>query len=481
MNKKLVFNLLGKILLLEAVMMLLPLVVALIYGGQGAMPFVFSILITGAASAILLLLIKSKDDNLRPREGFLTVALAWVALSLFGSLPFYLGGYIPSFVDCLFESVSGFSTTGASLLPNVEVLPNSIMFWRSLTQWIGGMGVLVLSLALLPKMGARSLNLLKAETTGPTPGKLVPRIANTARIMYWIYFGLTLAAAITYWLCGMNPFDALLHALSTAGTGGFSNYNASIGHFNSPALEWAVTVFMTLFGINFTMFFLLLHKNLRDVLKNQELQCYLGILVVASLAITFNLLPGSASFAEALRTGFFHVSAMLSTAGFVTGDFNLWPQFSRMLMVLLMFIGASAGSTSGGIKIVRIQMIFKAALRELRRLINPRNVQVIKIEGRAIEETVLVRVLLFFAMYITLIGLCSLLISVDGFDIQTNFTAALAATSNIGFGLGEVSPAGSFAGYSPFSKIILMFCMVAGRLELYPMLMLFSFSAWKKN
>lgn len=480
MNKSLVFSLLGRILLLEAAVMMIPLGVSLIYGGEDALPFVYSILLA-AGVGLLLWRVRPRDDNLRPREGYVTVALSWVALSVFGAMPFYFSGYIPSLVDCLFETASGFTTTGSTILTDVEALPRGILFWRSLTHWVGGMGVLVLGLAVLPKMGARSLNLLKAESPGPTPGKLVPRIAATARILYRLYLGLTLLQVVALLFCGMNLYDALIHTFGSAGTGGFSNYNLSVGHFDSAAIDAVIGVFMLLFSLNFTLYYLLLHRNFKLVVKNEELRNFLIIVAASVLIIALNILPRHKDFWQALRYSFFQVSSIISTSGFSTEDFNLWPELSRTLLVLLMLIGACAGSTGGGLKVIRIQILVKSAWREIKRVLNPRAVHVVKSEGRAMEEMIVSQVLMFAFVYMLLIAVATLLLSLDNYSTETNFTAVVSAISNIGPGLGMTGPMGSFAGFSIRSKLILTFCMLAGRLEIYPMLMLFTVGAWKKN
>ncbi len=480
MNKSLVFRLLGRILLVEAAAQLLPVLVALIYREGDWLPLLGSALIAAAVGG-LLQLIPNTGETLRAREGLATVALSWVAMSAFGALPFVLGGYVPSYTDAFFETASGFTTTGSSILRNLEALPKGILFWRSFTHWLGGMGVLVLSLAILPKMGARTLNLLKAESPGPTPSKLVPRIGNTARILYRIYLTMSVVMVMALLCCGLNLYDALIHTFGSAGTGGFSNYALSIGHFQSPAVELVIGTFTLLFGVNFSLYFFLIHKNGKWVLKNTELRAFIGIVVAAVLVIALNILPTHEDIWHALRAAYFQVSTIISTTGFCTEDFNLWPQLSRWVIVLLMFVGASAGSTGGGLKVVRLSMLGKSVWREVKRSINPRSVQTVKMDGRAVEEAVLAQVLVFAFAYVCLVLLGALLVSVDGFSLETNFTAALSAVSNIGPGLGDVGPLGGYAGFSVGSKWVLSFCMLAGRLEIYPMLMLFTLASWKRN
>lgn len=480
MNARLVFNLLGKVMLVEGAVMLLPLAVALIYGEGDVMCFVYSLLLVSAAGGALSL-VRTRNDNLRPREGFATVALCWLALSAFGALPFVFGGYIPSFVDAFFETVSGFTTTGSTILTDVEVLPRGILFWRSLTHWVGGMGVLVLSLALVPRMGARSLNLLRAESPGPSPGKLVPRIGNTARILYRIYMGISVLQVIALLLCGMDLFDALIHMFGSAGTGGFSNYNMSIGHYANPAIENVTAVFLLLFSLNFSLYYFLLHRNFSAIWKSEEFWTFLAVVAASVGLIALNIRPQYENYADAFRYSFFSVSSIISTTGYATADFNLWPQFSRTLLVLLMLIGACAGSTGGGLKVIRINLLFKCLWREMRRTGHPRSVLSVKSEGRAVDSHVLHQIMMFFFVYMLIICLSTLIISLDGFSLETNLTASISAIGNIGPGLDMVGPVGNFSAFSPLSKLVLSACMLLGRLEIYPILMLFSINNWKRN
>ncbi len=480
MNKRLVFGLLGKILLVEAALMALPLCVSLIYRGGDAMSFVWSILLC-LAVGFPLSLIKPRNEAVRSREGFVAVALCWVVLSAFGAMPFFLGGYVRSYVDCFFEMVSGFTTTGSTILADVEALPKGILFWRSFSHWIGGMGILVFSLAVLPKMGGRTLNLLKAESPGPTPGKIVPRIGNTAKILYLIYLAMTVAMVVVMLICGMDVFDALINTFGAAGTGGFSNYNASVGHFNSAAIDIWTGTFMMLFGVNFSLYFYVLQKNFKQVLKNEELRWFLSIVALSTVLIALNILPNHKNFWDAMRYSYFQVTTIISTTGYATENFNLWPQFSKTILILLMFVGACAGSTGGGLKVIRLTLLSKSGWREFLRTISPRGVQLVKLEGRAVEESVLGQVLVFAFLYLIIILFGTLLVSLDGHDFETTFTAVIAAVSNIGPGMSMVGPAGNFSFFSDFSKIVLSACMLLGRLEIYPMLMLFTASAWRKN
>ena len=481
MNVKLLLRILGAILLVEAAAILPALAIALGYGDGDAMAFVWTILLLAVIGAPLQLLIKAEQTNLRAREGFLVVSLAWILLSVFGALPFVLSGMIPNFVDALFEAVSGFTTTGATIMTQIDGQPHGVMFWRSFTHWIGGMGVLVLTLALLPQMSGRTSHLVRAESPGPTLSKIVPRMGDTAKILYLIYGALTVLDFVALLLCGMNAYDAAIHALGTAGTGGFSNYGASIGHFGSAWIEWTTTIFMLLFGVNFALYYKLITGDWKDALKSEELHWFLGIVGGATLLITLFILPEYGNFFTSLRYSAFQVASIVSTTGYATADFNLWPIAARMLLLAIMFTGSCAGSTAGGMKLCRVGMMCKQGLREVRRTIQPRKVQVVRFEGKAVEEDTLHQVAVFMFMYILLIVLGGTLLSLEGqFDVQTNFTAALTCVSNVGPGLGAVGPAGGFSGYGPFGKLLSSFLMLAGRLEIFPMLALFHPAMWRK-
>ncbi len=481
MNIRLVLNLLGKALAVAGALMLPSLLVSLYYDSGEWLALLLCALLVSAVGSALALLVKPRNDNLRAREGFAAVALIWVFMSLFGALPFYVHGSVPVYTDCFFETVSGFTTTGATILTDVEALPRGLLFWRSFTHWVGGMGVLVLSLALIPHMGTRALHLLKAESTGPAPGKLVPHIGKSSKILYELYLALSVVHFVALLLCGLDWYDSLIHMFGSAGTGGFSNYNASVGHFQSPAVDAVTATFMLLFGVNFSMYYLLINRQWRMVLKNEELRLYLGIVAGSVLLIAINILPGVGNWWEALRQSYFQVSSIITTTGYSTVNFDLWPQFSRTILVVLMLLGACAGSTGGGIKMVRLALLFKAMARQIKQAIRPRSVATIKMDGRPVEETTISRVLVFFFGYLLIILVASLAVSVDNFSLETNFTAVLSAISNIGPGLGAVGPMGNFAGFSILSKWVLSICMLVGRLEIYPILMLFAPSIWRKN
>lgn len=481
MNIRLVVNLLGKALAVEGALMLPSLLVSLYYDGGDWLALLLAAMLVSAVGGALAMLVRPHNDNLRAREGFAAVALIWVFMSMLGALPFYFHGSIPVYTDCFFETVSGFTTTGATILKDVEALPRGLLFWRSFTHWVGGMGVLVLSLALIPHMGARSQHLLKAESTGPAPGKLVPHIGKSSKILYELYLALSIIHFAALLLCGLDWYDSLIHMFGSAGTGGFSNYNASVGHFQSPAVDAVTATFMLLFGVNFTMYYLLLNKQWRMVLKNEELRLYLGIVAGSVVLIAINILPSVGNWWEALRQSYFQVSSIITTTGYSTANFDLWPQLSRTILVVLMLLGACAGSTGGGIKMVRLALLFKAMARQVKQAIRPRSVATIKMDGRPVDEVTISRVLVFFFGYLLIILVAMLIVSVDNFSFETNLTAVLSAVSNIGPGLGAVGPTGNFAGFSILSKWVLSICMLVGRLEIYPILMLFAPSIWRKN
>lgn len=481
MNIRLVVNLLGKALAVEGALMLPSLLVSLYYDGGDWLALLLAAMLVSAVGGALAMLVRPHNDNLRAREGFAAVALIWVFMSMLGALPFYFHGSIPVYTDCFFETVSGFTTTGATILKDVEALPRGLLFWRSFTHWVGGMGVLVLSLALIPHMGARSQHLLKAESTGPAPGKLVPHIGKSSKILYELYLALSIIHFAALLLCGLDWYDSLIHMFGSAGTGGFSNYNASVGHFQSPAVDAVTATFMLLFGVNFTMYYLLLNKQWRMVLKNEELRLYLGIVAGSVVLIAINILPSVGNWWEALRQSYFQVSSIITTTGYSTANFDLWPQLSRTILVVLMLLGACAGSTGGGIKMVRLALLFKAMARQVKQAIRPRSVATIKMDGRPVDEVTISRVLVFFFGYLLIILVAMLIVSVDNFSFETNLTAVLSAISNIGPGLGAVGPTGNFAGFSILSKWVLSICMLVGRLEIYPILMLFAPSIWRKN
>ena len=462
-------------------LLLRALAIAIGYGEGDAMAFVWTILLLNAVGAPMRLFVKAEQTNLRAREGFLAVSLSWVLLSVFGALPFVFSGVIPNFVDALFESVSGFTTTGATIMTQIEGQPHGVMFWRSFTHWIGGMGVLVLTLALLPQMSGRTSHLVRAESPGPTLSKIVPRMGDTAKILYLIYGVLTVIEFLLLMLAGMNAYDAAIHALGTAGTGGFSNYAASVGHFNSAWIDAIITLFMVLFGVNFVIYYKMLLRDWQDIRANEELRWFLSIFLGATAIITLTLLPEEGNLFTALRYSSFQVASIISTTGYATANYDLWPLTARMLILVLLFFGSCAGSTAGGMKICRIGMLSKQAVREVRHTIQPRKAMVVRFEGKAVDEGVLRQVATFACIYVALILLGGFLLSLENrYDMMTNFSAALTCVSNVGPGFGAVGPAGSFAGYGPFGKLLASFLMLAGRLEIFPMLALFHPAMWRK-
>lgn len=480
MNYRLALKVIGNVLKYETMLLFIPFMVA-VYYGEDVVPFLLTVLISGVL-AFFLTRIKSEKQQMYAKEGFITVGIVWIVISIIGALPFVIDGSIPSFIDAFFETVSGFTTTGATILTEIESLSKSILFWRSFTHWIGGMGVLIFMIALIPSLGSSTIHLLRAESPGPNPGKIVPKIKETAKILYIIYFVLTVVETIFLMMAGLSLYDAVIHALGTAGTGGFSNMNSSVAAFNSPAVEWIITIFMLIFGVNFALYYQLLKGNIKNALKNEELKYYVLIIVSAIVLITINILKiYGDNFGEAVRASSFQVASIVTSTGYATADFNLWPTVSKMLIVFLMLVGAMAGSTGGGIKTIRIVIIMKAIKREINKILHPKRIQSVKIDGKVVEEETISGVFLFIAAYAVIALIAMFIISFDGFDLITTTTSVITTLSNIGPGLELVGPTGNFSAFSDLSKTVLSFCMLAGRLEIYPMLILFSASVWKKT
>ncbi len=479
MNYLMVLKVLGNVIKYEALVMILPLIVSLYYGGGDANSFIVTIIIM-LVSGILMSLIKPKKKAFYAKDGFLAVAICWVAISIFGALPFYISGSIPSFVDCIFETVSGFTTTGATILQEVQSLPKGILFWRSFTHWIGGMGVLIFTLALMPSIGGNTIHLLRAESPGPAPGKVVPRIKQTAKIMYLIYFVMTIIQIILLLFAGLDFYDALVHAFGTAGTGGFSNMNSSVGAYNNVYVEVIITVFMLLFGVNFTVYFHIITGNIKQAFKNEEVKYYFLMVFVSMVIIAFNIkgLNGN-SLWESFRQSSFQVASIVTTTGYATANFDLWPTLSKSILALLMLTGCCAGSTGGGIKTVRIVLLFKAIKRDINKIIHPRMVNSVKLDGKVVDDKVISEVGLFIFAYMALIVIAVLVVSIDGMDFESTVTSVFATIGNIGPGFKVVGPIGNFSSFSPLSKIVFSFCMLAGRLEIYPMLIILRPSMWK--
>lgn len=480
MNRKIVFYMLGKILILEAALLCLPLICALIYGEKSVIAFIITIGIALALGLVLSLLNKPKDKTFFAKEGFVIVALSWIFLSLVGALPFYISGEIPSYINAFFETVSGFTTTGATILGTMESMPKGILFWRSFTHWIGGMGVLVLILAILPTDSGRSIHIIRAEMPGPIVGKLTPKLKSMTKILYLIYIGLTLLEVVLL-LCGKMPlFEALVHSFGTAGTGGFGIKGDSIGSY-SPYLQWVITIFMLVFGVNFNIYYLLLVGRIRSAFKSEELWCYLGIVFVSVGLVTANVSNMFDNFADALRHSAFQVSSIMTTTGYATQDFNLWPGLSKGILFILMFIGACAGSTAGGLKISRVMLLFKRVISNLKHMIHPRSTEGVRFEGKKIETETLNGVFVYFAIYFFCFTMIFFVLLFEPFDLETNITAVAACFNNVGPGLAKVGPMGNYDIYSPLSKLVLSAAMLLGRLEIYPLILLLSPRLWIKS
>ncbi|MDD6650446.1 MAG: TrkH family potassium uptake protein [Subdoligranulum variabile] len=481
MNYKMVAFVLGRIFCIEAVLMLFPMLCAACYGEWYLLPAFLLPAVLLAVLGLAASLRTPKNTTIFARDGLAIVALVWVLMSAFGALPFVISGEIPSFIDAFFETVSGFTTTGSTILTDVEALSHGTLFWRSFAHWVGGMGVLVLAMAVLPMTDGRAMHLMRAEVPGPTVGKISSKLSDSAKILYAIYFAMTLAEVILLCAGGMPLFDSLIHAFGTAGTGGFSNKGLSVGAYNNPYFEIVIGVFMLLFGINFNLYYFLLLRRFRDAFCSEEMLTYLGIVAFSTVTITLNILHLYDGVGTALRTAFFQVSSIITTTGYASADFNLWPTYARTIICILTFIGACAGSTAGGLKISRIIIFFKAAKQDLNKMLHTHAVTTVRFEGKPLDEKVLRGVHNYFNIYMLLLAVSILLISLDGFDLVTTFTSVLTCINNVGPGLEVVGPMGNFAGFSAPAKLLLSFDMLAGRLELYPMLALFSPRLWQKR
>lgn len=478
MNKKMVFRTIGRLLQITAVLLVVPMIVALIYG-EAKQVFAFGITALGSlvVGVVITLLTKTPNKVIYARDGFAITALAWIGMALVGAVPFVISGDIPSYVDAFFETVSGFTTTGASVVENVEALSYSALFWRSFTHWIGGMGVLVFIMAIIPNFTDRSIHIMRAEMPGPIVGKLVPRVKDTAKILYLIYIVLTVLEAIFLLCGGMSLFDSLVHTFGTAGTGGFGIKNDSIASY-SPYCQWIITIFMLIFGINFNLFYLILMKKFTTAIKSGELWTYIIIVVTSIGFITANTLSLATNLSDTIRDSAFQVSSFITTTGYTTTDFNAWPDFSKSILLILMFIGGCAGSTAGGIKVARVVMLFKNIRREIRKLIHKRSVNAVHFEGRSVDETTFNGVNTYLAIYFVCIFAVFVLVSFDSLGFEANFTATVSCVNNIGPIFGGMS---TFAAYSGFSKIIFSFAMLFGRLEIFPMIIMLSPRTWVKK
>ena len=479
MNYGMIRYIVGKMLLIEGFLLLFPAFVSFLYGEMEGISFLLT--------AMLLLLVsflgsrKPENTAIYAKEGFLIVALAWVLWSVFGALPFLLSGCIPRFEDAFFEVVSGFTTTGSTILRDIEGLPKCMNFWRCLTHWGGGMGVLVFVMAVLPLSNKNSMFLMRAEIPGPTCDKLVPKARTTARILYTMYLGLSVAEVIFLLAGDMNLYQAVIHTFSTAGTGGFSDRNASVAAFNSAYIDGVITVFMLLFGINFNLYFLLLMKNVKGFFKNEELRNYLGIVAAAIALITINIMNLYGGVLHAFRYAAFQVVSVITTTGFVTANFDLWPEFSKTILLMLMVVGACAGSTGGGMKVSRIMILGRTITKEMRQILHPKSVNVVKLDGKRLTDEETHGVYVYTICYFVILSVSVLLISVDNFDFITNFTAVLTTLNNVGPGLAKVGPVENFSAFSCFSKIILSLDMLIGRLEILPIMMLLAPVTWRKK
>ncbi len=478
MNFRIVTYVLGWALNIEAVSMLLPFLCALIYDEPKKWVFLLCALLC-AVIGTPLVLAGPKNKAMYAKEGFASVALSWIVISLFGAIPFVISGAIPSFIDALFETASGFSTTGASILTDVEALPKSMLFWRSFTHWIGGMGVIVFLVAILPVAGGNNLHLLKAESPGHSVGKLVPRVRTTAKILYLIYIALTVLEITLLLIGGLNFFEATTLSFGTAGTGGFGIRNSGLADY-TPFVQNTITVFMIIFGIDFAFYYLILMRKIKTAFKLEEVLSYLTIVAVSITLISLNINHLYGSVWETLRHSAFQVGSIITTTGYATCDFNMWPQFSKAILMLLMFCGACTGSTGGGIKVSRITLLVKSIIKEVKVLTHPKSMVKVKYNGKVLEHETLRGINVFFVSYMIIFAFVFLVVSLDNFDFTTSFTSVVATLSNIGPGFAMVGPMGNFSIFSPLSKIVLTMAMIVGRLEIFPMLVLLSGKIWRR-
>lgn len=479
MNKSIIRYILCRVLQFEGVFLLLPCIISLVYKEkQGLVFLVFGLFVFGLGT--LGAIIKPKSDVFYAREGFVTVSLSWILLSLVGAVPFVITGEIPSYVDAVFETVSGFTTTGASILTDVEAMTQTTMFWRCFTNWIGGMGVLVFIMAILPLSGSHNMHLMRAESTGAEVGKLVPKVKDTAKMLYSIYFGLSVILVILFLICGMNLYDATIITFSNMGTGGFANLNKSLGGYPMAA-QTVSTIFMILCGVNFNAYFLILRKKPKQAFKLEEVKWYFIIIAVCVAIITFQIRGTYSNLYGAFHDAAFQVASIISTTGFGTADFNQWPMLSKAILLMLMVVGGCAGSTCGGIKVSRAVISTRILKRELNHLTHPRSVKKIKINDSVVADDVVKSVQSFMIAYLALVVGSCLLVAIDNLDTETTISAVLAMVGNIGPGLGSVGPTSNYSALSNFSKIVLSLDMLAGRLEIFPLMVLFYPGTWKRN
>jgi len=479
MNRKMIFYTLGKMLKMEGILLLLPFLTGLIYR-ESVSIYYFIVAVLSYVLGHLMAIHPPKNKTIYAREGFLIVALSWISLSIFGAIPFYISGEIPSYLDAFFEIVSGFTTTGSSILTDVEKLSHAALFWRSFSHWIGGMGILVFVVAFLPDATGTTLHILKAEMPGPIVGKLVSKVRVTSQLLYKIYAILTIVEVVLLMLGGMPFFDSLLNSFGTAGTGGFAIKNASIGFYDSAYFDGVITVFMILFGINFNLIYFVFIKKFATAFRSEELKWYLGIITCAIIAITFNIMHMYPSIVDAFRFAAFQVGSIITTTGYVTADYGQWPLFSQIVLVILMFVGACAGSTGGGIKVSRIVIYLKNALAEMKRMVHPHSVVSIKFENQHVNSTTVNNIHTYLVLYFVVFFASLLVISLQNIDFTSAFSAVTTCINNVGPGLSVVGPVGNFSSLSDLSKIVLCFDMLVGRLEIFPILMIFSKSLWKR-
>ena len=482
MNFKMMGRFIAQILAIEGIFMIPALLISIFCGDAMAVRgFLYTLVLIAGIALVLFLICRGAPSAFYAKEGLVCVGACWIVLSAVGCLPFWISGEIPSYVDAFFETVSGFTTTGASIVPAVEDLSKGILYWRSFSHWLGGMGVLVFLLAFTGGKGQGfTMHLLRAESPGPSVGKLVPKMRSTAAILYIIYVVLTILDVLFLVMGDMPLFEAVCHAFGTAGTGGFGVKNDSFTSY-SPYLQNVTTIFMILFGVNFSCYYLLLIRQWRNVIRDEEVRMYFGVILASILLIALNTRGLYSSLEETLRHTAFQVASIITTTGYATVDFDLWPSFSKTILLCLMVVGACAGSTGGGLKVARLLLLLKGVRRNIRQMLNPRRVEVIRNNGHSVDEKILANTNAYFAAYVLIIFAVFIVISLDGFSVATNFSAVLCTFNNIGPGLEAVGPTCNFAAFSPLSKLVLSWAMLAGRLEIFPMLVLFSRSTWKAN
>ena len=479
MNIKMIIYVLSRMIGVEALVLLVPALVSTIYGENA-----FAFLITAVGLMLLAVILgrkKPQNSVIYGKEGFVIIASAWILWSVFGAIPFYISHSIPNFVDAVFETVSGFTTTGSTILTDISAMPKGMNFWRCLTHWIGGMGVLVFVMLIVSLEDKNSMHLIRAEVPGPEKDKLVPRARQSAKILYGMYFMLTLLEIIMLRFGGMNWYDSIIHSFSTAGTGGFNNRNNSVAYYDSAYIDGVITTFMILFGINFNLYYFLLLKKVKDVFKNEEVRAYLGIIAVSTFAIMMNILSIYKEPLKAFRYAVFQVSSVITTTGFATADFNLWPEFSKCILMTLMVVGACAGSTGGGMKVSRVLILLKSIKRDLKQIVHPKSVNIVKVNEKKVREETVHDAFIYLIAYVGIVILSILIVSLNNFDFTTTFSGVLTTINNVGPGFEKVGPIENFSAFSSLSKIVFCLDMLIGRLEIFPFLVLFSPNMWRKR